>query len=153
MKREIAFWLNARDKPGLLVALMKALAGDARIGFCGGISPCDFSDIPESPESALFEGSQGDAIVLKLETGTIQPILAQVLPDARCVHSIVHIVIEKSGRPEVVIGDNFHNECISVGPGVPQTLLDDLVSNGVLRGYTPHSEIKKRYPHAWEDET
>ena len=144
MKREITFWLDARDKPGLLVALLKSLADDACIGFCGGISACDFSAIPTASGRNLFDGKYDDIIVLQLDAGTVEPILAQVLPKARCVHAIEHIIIEKSGRIEVVIGDNFHNECISVGPGVPQSLLDDLILNGVLRGYSPHEVIKRK---------
>ena len=130
---------------------MKALAGDARIGFCGDLTQCDFSAIPEAPGRDLFDEAEQDCIVLKLVPDTVQPILTQILPEARCVHTIEHIVIEKSNKVEVVIGDNFHNECISVGAGVPQELLDDLISNGVLRGYTLHSAIKEKYPDAWKE--
>ena len=36
------YWIVPRDKPGLLVAMMHALAGNTRISFEGDLSRCIF---------------------------------------------------------------------------------------------------------------
>lgn len=36
------YWIVARDKPGLLIAMMRALAGNASISFEGDLSRCAF---------------------------------------------------------------------------------------------------------------
>jgi hypothetical protein len=140
-----AFWLDPRDKPGLLVAMMNALAGNAHISLEGDLTECDFSDfkstIHTETEYIKRESEpkkEGPIIVLPLEPETIHPILQQVLPNGRIVHKIVAVQIEKKGKIEFLAGDNFHRECVSVGSGVPEELLQQLVRSGVLRGYKPN---------------
>ncbi len=45
----IGYLIDARDKPGLLVAFMKEFEGNARITFEGNLSKCDFSAFPATP--------------------------------------------------------------------------------------------------------
>jgi hypothetical protein len=142
------FWLDPRDKPGLLVAVMKILAGNAHISFEGDFIKCDFSDF----KSAVYTETEyikreydsqgkGPIIVLPLEPDTIKPILKQVLPEGRIVHEIGAIQIEKNGKVEFVAADNFHRECVSVGSAVPEDFLKQLVQSGVLRGYKSQREV------------
>jgi hypothetical protein len=152
MKRTITYWLNARDKRGLLVALMNELYGNAEIELSGKLSSFDFSNIPKANVDSFLEETEEDSIIiLKLEKETIEAILNQILPKERFIKEIMFISIQKEGNVEFLAGDNFHNECISVGPAVSKTLLDRLVSQGILRKYTPHSEIVKKYPYAWKN--
>jgi hypothetical protein len=133
-----AFWLDPRDKPALLIILMKALAGDAHIAFEGDLSDLDFSQIADATASLHRESPESETmVVLPLEIDTIKPILDQVLPEGRIVKKIVAIQIEKSGQVEFMAGDNFHRECVSVGPAVKQSLLQELVARGIIRSYEP----------------
>jgi hypothetical protein len=140
-----AFWLDPKDKPGLLIAMMKALAGNAHISFEGDLTECDFSDfrsaVHTETEYIKRENEpkkESPIIILPLEPETIKPILKQVLPEGRVVHKIIAVQIEKDGKIEFMAGDNFHRECVSVGSGVAEELLQQLIQMGVLRGYKPH---------------
>ena len=140
-KERASCWLVARDKPGLLAAMMRALAGNSRISFEGDLSGCDFSriagtsvDETECLRRATIYPRQ-DFVGCPLEPETIKPILAEVLPEARVVHQIMHIQIEKDGRIAFGSYDNFHPECIVAGPGVPMALLEQLQASGVLRSF------------------
>jgi hypothetical protein len=41
-----AYWLDPKDKPGLLVNMMKFLAGDARIALEGDLNKFDLISVP-----------------------------------------------------------------------------------------------------------
>lgn len=144
------YWLDTRDKPGLLTNLMKYLAGNAHILLQGNLDNCDFSSIPRVfgnnnlPLHPLINVDDGPFVILRLEPETIRPILARVLPQGRIVYEIGYILIEKNGRLEFMAGDNFHNECISVGPGISEDMLKELVKRGILRGYTTDEEAKRK---------
>jgi len=143
------YLIDARDKPGLLVAFMKALAGNARITFEGDLSNCDFSAFPGAacePDGA-FQRNTGaprqDYILLPLLEETIKPILAQVLPDGRCVHEIVHIEIEKDGELALSACDYFHPECTWASLS-SEPILRRLKERGVVRSYTIWPELLYR---------
>lgn len=136
------YMVDARDKPGFLVALMKYLAGsDSRISFEGDLSKCDFSALPSQhtePNGAFQRNTTSpkqDFVIVPLTSETIRPILDQILPEARCVHDIMHIEIEKGGELVLSACDNFHHECTAVSPSVPTSILDSLKSSGVIRSY------------------
>jgi hypothetical protein len=133
--------LVARDKAGLLIAMMKALAGHALISFEGDLSRCGFPpelDRSERETESLRRNTilpVQDFIVLPLEPETIQPILGTVLPDSRFMKDVIHIQIEKDGVLQFGAYDNFHRDCVGCGPGVPHELLERLRVSGVLRSY------------------
>lgn len=133
------YWLVARDKPGLLMAMMRALAGSAMISFEGDLSGCDFSRVPgtSADETECLRRAtiypRQDFVVCRLEPETIEPILAEVLPERRAIDRIIHIQIEKDGALAFGSYDNFHPDCIVAGPGVPVSLLEQLQASGVLR--------------------
>ena len=135
------FWLVARDKPGLIVAIMKELAGDAWISFEGDLSRCRLTRIPGATQSEtdILKRNTGfptqDFAIIPLEAETMRLILDEVLPEGRVVHDILHVQIEKSGKLAFGAYDNFHPECIVCWPVVPVSLLDNLVDKGILRTY------------------
>src|SRR5438552_2787504 len=109
------YWLVARDKPGLLIAMMRALAGDAHISFEGDLSRCrELFDLPGASmqETEVLRRQTlypvQDLVVLPLEPDGIRAILDAVLPEGRVVHDIVHVQIETAGRLEFGAYDNFH---------------------------------------------
>jgi hypothetical protein len=136
------YWLVARDKPGLLIAMMRSLVGNAHISFEGNLSNCGrLAEIPGSTTNETHSLKRAtlhprqDFIVVPLESDTTDRILDQILPDARVIRDIIHIQIPKDGQLAFGSYDNFHPDCISTWSAVPDGLLDTLFKNGVLRSY------------------
>src|SRR5688572_24912182 len=136
------YWIVARDKPGLLIAMMRALAGNASISFEGDLSRCAFppglTQTHDETEALLRNTTipRQDFIVIPLEPQTVQPILDVVLPEGRFMKDIIHIQIEKNGRLEFGSYDNFHRECIVAFHSVSTELLGRLQQSGVIRSWT-----------------
>jgi uncharacterized protein (TIGR02996 family) len=140
-------WLNPRNGPALLAAMMRALAGDACISF-EGCPLCDqLFAIPGAtdqetkvlkrhiPVPPALRPSR-EFIVLPLEPDTIRPILAGVLPQGRSPReTIEHVQIEKAGRLELGAYNFFDPRYTGTGPAVPETLLAELRAKGVLRSF------------------
>lgn len=140
------YWPVARDKPGLLIAMMRRLAGEARISLEGDLSRCSFPPNldPSGDETQALRrhtaSPKQDFIVLSLTPESVRPILDVILPDNRYLDDIIHIQIEKAGELQFGSYDQFHHECI-VGfpPGVTPELLHQLQSSGVIRSWSvPH---------------
>ena len=141
------FWVNARDKPAFLVAMMRALQGDtSQIGFEGDLSGCDFSEIGKiEPFGELGKIDDGtEHVVFPLTDETINSILKQILPEGRVVHKIRHIQVQVGSELQLLIGDNFDNECISVGPMVSHELLSELKQRGVIRSVESDESVKAK---------
>ena len=136
------FWIVARDKPGLLIAMMRALVGDGYMSFEGDLSRCAFSAelAPSSDETAVLarhtSHPQQDFIVVPLEQDNIQAILDTILTDGRFMKDIIHIQIEKNGRLEFASYDNFHPDCVVCFHGISTGLLSRLQESGVIRSWT-----------------
>jgi hypothetical protein len=95
------YWSVARDKPGLLIAMMREFAGDVHISFEGDLSRCPLPPTlrPSSEETPSLRRHTAypkqDFIVLPLSPNTVRPILDVILPDNRYLDDIIHIPIEK----------------------------------------------------------
>jgi hypothetical protein len=106
------YFLDPRDKPGLLIALMRHLAGNAHIALEGDQEDMvcmNFDAIPGAVESLVppFEhqwDQNSRLIVLPLTNETIEPILVEVLPEGRIVHKVGPIQIEKDGDIQFLSG-------------------------------------------------
>ena len=145
------YWPIARDKPGLLIAMMRAMAGDAHISFEGDLSRCCF------PEALHPSGEETDAlkrstltpkqgfVVLPLPSESVRPILDIVLPDNRYLKDILHIQIERGGELQFGSYDQFHPECIvCFPPGVTTEFLEILKGSGVIRSWSvPHEGARR----------
>jgi hypothetical protein len=135
------FWLDPHDKPGLLVAVMKLFAGTSRIAFEGRVSADEFPTIPGvitgriDPFHPEF-GVPSRMVIFSLTSESIREIERVLFPGGRIVHDIGAIQIEQDGEIQFMAGDNFHRECVSVGAGVPESLLKSLVERGILRSYS-----------------
>ena len=138
------YWLTVRDKPGLLVAMMRELAGNANISFEGDLSRCRLSiiaGVTQSESDVLTRNTiapRQDFIMIPLEPHTIRPILNEILPEARVVHDIIHVQIEKNGEMAFAAYDCFHTDgCVVSWSAVPEALLDELQFKGVLKSFQP----------------
>ena len=144
MDNKLRQWIDPRDKPGLLLAMMRAFKNNAHISFEGDLSNLSFAKIPnvsnEETEALKRQTTypELDFIVLPLSEQTIEEIWKELSEKDHLVHEgIIHVQIEEKGS--LVFGgyDNFHRDCTIAYQGVPITLLDELMIKGIIRGYTP----------------
>ncbi len=137
-----SYRLVARDKPGLLVAVMRVLAGGAHISFEGNLSRCSgllavpgvFTEETQALRRQTLYPVQ-EFLVLPLESETIRPILAQVLPRRRLVRDIIHVQIERGARLAFGAYDSFHRDCVVCWPPITPEFLEQLRLRGVLRSW------------------
>ncbi|MEL6475589.1 MAG: hypothetical protein AAFQ21_16140 [Pseudomonadota bacterium] len=136
------FQIVARDKPGLLIAMMRELAGDAYISFEGDLHRIDWNGLRHADESetSLQRGTLSpelDFVVLKLTEETQPRIWNAVCKvDRLADDGIIHIQIEKGGRLVFGAYDNFHADCVTVNnDAIPPSLLEGLKDKGVIRSY------------------
>jgi hypothetical protein len=147
------FWPVARDKPGLLVAMLRALAGDdARLSLEGDLSRCAFPSAlcPSGEETDVLRRHTAipkqDFVVLPLTPGSARPILDVILPGNRYMADVLHIQIERGGALQFGSYDRFDPECIvCFPPGVSAELLDRLQASGVLRSWSIPREGARRW--------
>jgi hypothetical protein len=140
---EEIYRLVTRDRPGLLFAMMHALAAeDSRISFEGRLTKTDLAKM----ECAVFMEigvlkratlqPQLDFIVLPLTQQNVSPIEKAVNSKiAFGEGGIIHVQIEKNEKMAFAAYDNFHREYVVAYPPVNPALLDKLVEARVLRNY------------------
>ena len=142
MNDRLRKWIDTRDKPGLLIAMMREFIGNSHISFEGSLENLKLSDIPgisvEETEVLKRQTTSPrlDFLVVPLSEATINEIWKELSEKDHLVHEgIIHVQIENNG--ELVFGgyDNFHRECVVAYPAVPVKLLEELKENGVIRDY------------------
>ncbi len=135
-------WIDTRDKPGLLLAMMREFAFNSHISFEGSLKNLELERLPGSSQnetSALKRTTikpELDFLVLPLNEDTLNVIWKELSEKDHLVNQgIIHVQIEHNGK--LVFGgyDNFHRECVVAYPSVPVKLLDVLKDNGIIRGY------------------
>jgi hypothetical protein len=135
------------DPAGLLIAMMRNLAGNAQITMWE-YGDFDFSGIngarEDEPVSRKGCGSlrwgHSDRVVIPLDPATIQRILDQILTEGLLREGMEHIEIERDGKLEFGAYDHFHPRCVGVGPGVPIEVLEELVSQGTIAYPDPEDD-------------
>ena len=134
------YWVDVRDKPAFFVAAMRLLAGGARVSLEGNLSGLDLESVagvtneesPVLPRQTLVP--RQDFVVLPVEPETISAI-ATCTPGARLVEDVEHIQMEKNGRLEVGLYDNFDPDSSWAGEAFSVVLLDQLKEKGIVRGW------------------
>jgi hypothetical protein len=134
------YWVDVRDKPAFFVAAMRLLAGGARVSLEGNLSGLDLESVagvtneesPILPRQTLVP--RQDFVVLPVEPETISAIATRT-PGARLVGDVEHIQMEKNGRLEVGLYDNFDPDSSWAGEAFSVGLLDQLKEKGILRGW------------------
>jgi hypothetical protein len=66
-----------------------------------------------------------------LEESTIRPMISAI--GGSVPRNIIHVQIEKAGRLQFGAYDHFHPGCVSFGDAVSAAVLENLVSDGVLK--------------------
>ena len=77
-------------------------------------------------------------MIIPLNGDTLPALLKQILRyGVTDENGIVHVQIANTSGLIFRGCDNFHRECVAAFDGVSDSLLDELILNGVLRGKLP----------------
>lgn len=142
MNKQQRTWIDARDKPGLLIAMMRRFVGNSHISFEGSLENLGFGNIlgATSIETAVLKRQttepELDFLIVPLNEDTVGRIWKELSEKDHLVHEgIIHVQIESNGK--LVFGgyDNFHRECVIAYPSVAVEFLKDLKDKGVIRDY------------------
>lgn len=135
-------WIDTRDKPGLLNAMMKAFNNKGTISFEGDLSQLYFDQIhgASTKETDVLKRAtvrpQLDFITVPLTDETINTIWQELIRKDHLVHEgIIHVQIESGGKMAFGGYDNFHKECVVAYEAVPLEIITSLKQNGVIREY------------------
>ena len=127
---------KVRDKRRFLAAALAELAGDAQVSFEGDLSMTSLSDVPGASNDETQVLKRGtlwpkqDFVVLPLEVEMVLPIMAAV--GGTVPRGLIHIQVQKEGRLQLGLYDNFDPNCIFLGPGLTPSFIATLQEAGVL---------------------
>jgi len=102
---------KVRDKRRFLAAALAELAGVAQVSFEGDLSSTSLFDVAgaSSDETQVLKRNtlwpKQDFVVLPLEAEMVGPIMAAV--GGTVPRGIIHIQVQKDGRLELGLYDNF----------------------------------------------
>ena len=127
---------KVRDKRRFLAAALSELAGDAQVSFEGDLSMTSLSDVPGASNDETQVLKRGtlwpkqDFVVLPLEVEMVLPIMAAV--GGTVPRGLIHVQVQKEGRLQLGLYDNFDPNCIFLGPGLTPSFIATLQEAGVL---------------------
>lgn len=131
-----------RQKSAFLRRAMELLAGDATISLTGDLSTCSFPDTLVVPRIDPDRQKRSDIVscfdfvVLWLRPETVEPIFREIMR-AGLKRKVVHIRIVCGRVQEFGAFDNFHPDCVCVGPRFTVPLLEQLCEEGILWSFDP----------------
>jgi len=140
---EETYRLETRDRPRLLVAMMRALAAEgSRISFEGALTQTELAQMAGATSEeggALTRGTlqpKLDFVVLPLTQQNLSALEKAVVSKIAFGHKgIIHVQIEKNGKMAFAAYDNFDRECVVAYSAVSSDLLDELREARILRDY------------------
>jgi hypothetical protein len=127
---------KVRDKRRFLAAALAELAGNAQVSFEGDLSMTSLSDVPGASNDETQVLKRGtlwpkqDFVVLPLEVEMVLPIMAAV--GGTVPRGLIHVQVQKEGRLQLGLYDNFDPNCIFLGPGLTPSFIATLQEAGVL---------------------
>jgi hypothetical protein len=140
---EVAYCLDTRHRPRLLIAMMRFLAAeDSKISFEGRLSQTELArlDGVTDEETGVLKRAtiqpKLDFLVLPLTQQKIAAIeKAIVYKIAFGQSGIIHVQIERNRKVAFAAYDSFHRETVVAYSAVPIALLQELTEAKVLRNY------------------
>ena len=143
--------VNVKHRLQFLEAMIDVLVEHARISFEGDLSRSRrvLDAIPGAttqPSGALQRHTMPphlgiEFMIVPLEPTTRDILMRRVLPQIGIRKHVFHVQIEKEGQLQLMAYDNFHPECVTVGPLVSEDLLRLLVEKHILRTYTAIMDV------------
>jgi len=148
MDEESKYWIDPRDKPGLLLAMMREFVSDSNnsfISFEGELGKLNFSTLPGALcaetkiliQHLTLPPPPADFIVVPLTEQNLRDIWKELIAKDHLVHQgITHVQIANRGKQVFGGYDNFHRECVfAYSPGVSIEFLEKLKAKGLIREY------------------
>jgi len=131
---------KVRDKRRFLMAALRELAGSAFVSFEGDLSGTALigaTSASDDQTKALKRNTlwpKQDFVVLPLEAETVGSIMTAV--GGTVPRSILHIQVEKDGRLELGLYDNFAPRGMFFGSAVTPQFIETLQNENVLSLWT-----------------
>lgn len=131
---------KVRDKRRFLAAALAELAGAAHVSFEGDLSSTSLFEVAgaSGDETPLLKRNtlspKQEFVVLPLEAEMVGPIMAAV--GGTVPRGIIHIQIQKEGRLQLGLYDNFAPKAMSFGPSLTATFFTTLQKAGTLVNWT-----------------
>jgi hypothetical protein len=125
-----------RDKRRFLISALTELAGGAHISFEGDLSGTLITRLAGASSEETQVLNRGtlwpkqDLVVLPLEGDFVKPIMAAV--GGTVPRGILHIQIEKGGRLELGLYDNFAPKASFFGPSLTPSFFAKLQGDGII---------------------
>ena len=138
------YYINTRDKPGLLIAIMREFVGTGEISFEGFLGDTGLDLLPgafHSETAALRHSSlssdKPNFLVVPLTEDNVSSIRKVITEKEHLGSSsnIRHVQLSVGGKFVFGAYDNFHRDCVVATERIPLKLLDKLSANGVIRSY------------------
>ena len=137
------WWIDARDKPGLLWAFLDHFPQDSRVSFEGDLANVRLSEVPgySIEETPILQRNtlepRLDFVSIPISVDSIHALKERLsrpgLFDAE--GPIVHVQVENSGQLVLGAYDNFHRDCVVAYEPTPEWFLAQLRDAGVIRGF------------------
>ena len=135
--------LQVRDCQGALWAFYRRHVVGGLASFEGDLTGLALEDLPgssSSPTRALKRQTLSpelDFVVVPLSPENIAALKERLSkPGILGIEgAIVHTQLEVEGEAVLIACDNFHDDCTVASCSVPEEFLQELKTNGVLRGY------------------
>jgi hypothetical protein len=140
---EEIYRLETRDRPRLLVAMMRTLAAsEGRISFEGKLAQSELTKMAgvAYEEAGVLKRAtlqpKLDFLILPLTPKSVSALEKAVISKIAFGHGgIIHVQIERNGKIAFAAYDNFDPECVVAYSDVSPELLDELTKARVLRSY------------------
>ena len=148
------YWLDPLSPGKLLEAMLRLLAGDARVAVEGDATALALLQLDSiagavrGPVEPLMRehGLEAAMVVLPLDNQEhVRLIHGKLAPSDKVVSGIEAIQLGRGGSIQFLAGDGFHRECVSVGPLVPVEFLRGLVESGVIAGFYSRAEALEHF--------
>jgi hypothetical protein len=140
---KLQWWIETRDKPGLLWAFLRHFGKDSRVSFEGDLATLRLAEVPgaSTAETAVLR-RQTTHPTLDFVVIPVTPSALQILHERLSVSglfqnggALVHVQVEHEGHLVLGAYDNFHKDCVVAYEPTPVALLEQLKARGVIRSY------------------
>ena len=131
---------KVRDKRRFLIVALAELAGAAHVSFEGDLSSTSLFEVAgaSGDETRVLKRNtlspKQDFVVLPLEREMVGPIMAAV--GGTVPRGIIHIQVQKEGRLQLGLYDNFAPKAMFFGPRLTPTFFAALQEAGTLAHWT-----------------
>jgi hypothetical protein len=137
------WWIDTRDKPGLLWAFLHHFQNEANISFEGSLKHLVLAELPGASvsETSVLRRQTHDPILdfvaMPLTPETVGMLHERLSAPGlfQAGGGLIHVQVEHAGYLVLGAYDNFHKDCVVAYEPTPESLLAQLKASGVIRSY------------------